>query len=83
MIAELDFAVVSKDYESVMAMINDMSSSGIFQAELRGQDLQRDKGNLSEYTLRLIYTPRYGVNLQPETSGVSTAQNQNLQEVKQ
>jgi Tfp pilus assembly protein PilN len=75
-VADLDFAVFSRDYESVMAMINNMDSSGMFQAELRGQDLQRDKGNLSEYTLRLRYLPRYGVPAQPNTASLNdTAQN--------
>jgi Tfp pilus assembly protein PilN len=74
--AELEFAVVSKDYQSVLTMINEMQNSGIFQAELRGQDLQSGKGGLTEYSLNLIYTPRYGAVLQAEETGVSTAQNQ-------
>jgi len=59
--AELDFAVLSRDYPGVMAMIENMNGSGIFAAELRGQDLQKnDRFTYSEYTLHLIYTPRAG-----------------------
>jgi Tfp pilus assembly protein PilN len=59
--ADLEFAVLSRDYPSVMNMIDSMNSSGVFQAELRGQDFQKtDAFSYTEYTLRLIYTPRYG-----------------------
>jgi Tfp pilus assembly protein PilN len=55
--AELDFAVLSRDYESVMNMINKMNAGGVFQAELRGQDLQKKEHfTYTEYSLRLIYT---------------------------
>ena len=56
--AELEFGVLSKDYPAVMAMIDNMNNSGLFQAELRGQDLQKtERTTYSEYTFRLIYTP--------------------------
>ncbi|MCY7348485.1 MAG: hypothetical protein LH614_20010 [Pyrinomonadaceae bacterium] len=59
--AELEFSVLSRDYQSVVAMIDNMNNSGTFQAELRGQDLQKtDSITYTEYTLRLIYTPRSG-----------------------
>ncbi len=59
--ADLEFAVLSRDYESVMRMIETMNNSGRFQAELRGQDLQKTESiTYTEYTLRLIYTPGYG-----------------------
>lgn len=59
--AELEFAVLSRDYQSVMQMIESMNNSGVFQAELRGQDLQKtDAITYTQYTLRLIYTPRSG-----------------------
>jgi len=61
--AELDFTVVSRDYQAVMAMIANMNGSGVFQAELRGQNLQSNQRmTFSEYTLRLIYTPPAGVS---------------------
>jgi Tfp pilus assembly protein PilN len=61
--AELDFAVLSRDYQGVMAMIGAMNNSGVFNAELRSQNLQSNQRmTYSEYTLRLIYTPPFGVN---------------------
>ena len=62
MLAELDFSVMSKDYQSVVNMLNEMNDSGKFQSvELRAQDLQRDKGNLTEYSMQLRYLPSAGV----------------------
>jgi Tfp pilus assembly protein PilN len=59
--AELEFSVLSRNYQTVINMIDAMNSSGIFQAELRGQDLQKgDYFTFSEYSIRLLYTPRYG-----------------------
>lgn len=64
--AELEFAVLSRDYQSVMTMLEKMNNSGVFQAELRGQDLQKtDSITYTEYTLRLIYTPRSGYSNAP------------------
>ncbi len=58
--ADLEFSVLSRNYQSVISMIDSMNSSGIFQAELRGQDLQKtDLFTYTEYSLRLIYAPRY------------------------
>lgn len=66
--AELNFAVLSKDYQSVMAMIENMNNSGLFQALLRGQDLQKnERVTFTEYTFRLIYTPSYGYITAPAT----------------
>jgi len=71
--ADLEFAVLSRDYPSVMTMIENMNSSGIFQAELRGQDLQKTESiTYTEYTLRLLYTPRYGYS--PAASDVAQTQ---------
>lgn len=56
--AELDFAVLSRDYQSVLTMIERMNGTGTFQADLRGQDLQKSEHfSYTEYTLRLIYRP--------------------------
>lgn len=64
--AELEFSVLSRDYQSVMTMIENMNGSGIFQAELRGQDRQKtERLTYSEYTLRLVYTPRSGYSNAP------------------
>jgi Tfp pilus assembly protein PilN len=66
--AELEFSVLSKDYQSVMAMIQNMNNSGLFQAQLRGQDLQKnERVTFTEYTFRLIYTPTYGYITAPAT----------------
>lgn len=60
--AELDFAVLSRDYQAVMAMIGSMNNSGMFQAELRGQNLREtDRMTYSEYSMKLIYTPPFGI----------------------
>ena len=59
--AELDFAVLSRDYQAVMTMIANMNNSGLFQAELRGQDRQQNERMVfTEYSMRLVYTPAYG-----------------------
>lgn len=66
--ADLEFAVLSRDYPAVMEMIERMNNSGIFYAELRGQDLQQnERVTFTEYTLRLIYTPAYGYATTPQT----------------
>ena len=71
--ADLEFSVLSRDYKSVITMIDNMNSSGIFQAELRGQDLQKTESiTYTEYTLRLLYTPRYGYS--PAASDVAQTQ---------
>ncbi len=59
--ADLEFGVLSRDYSAVIQMIERMNNSGMFQAELRGQDLQKTESiTYTEYTLGLIYTPRSG-----------------------
>lgn len=59
--ADLELSVLSREAQSVMGMIGAMNNSGLFQAELRGQDRQEsERQTYSEYTLRLIYTPAYG-----------------------
>lgn len=59
--AELDFAVLAKNYQGVLEMIRRMNETGIFRASLRGQDLQKsDRFTYSEFTLRLVYSPRAG-----------------------
>ena len=59
--ADLELGVISTNYQSVMEMIGSMNGSGLFQAELRSQSLQKNERlTFTEYTLRLIYTPAYG-----------------------
>lgn len=68
--AQLEFAVLSRDYPAVMAMIDNMNSSGIFRAELRSQDLQQtDTITYTEYTLSLLYTPSVGYSPQIAQNG--------------
>ncbi|MGB7202474.1 MAG: hypothetical protein WBD16_09425 [Pyrinomonadaceae bacterium] len=72
--AELELGVLSKDYGSVMRMIENMSNSGLFQAELRGQDLEKNERiTYTEYTFRIIYTPYGSASAAPTTD---LAQNQ-------
>ena len=66
--AELDFIVLSRDYRSVMSMIESMNATGHFRAELRGQNLQKsERGSFTEYTLYLIYSPRAGVSFSSQS----------------
>src|SRR4030095_4086984 len=41
--AELEVGCLSRDYQAVMGMIGTMNASGVFQAELRGQNLQTNQ----------------------------------------
>lgn len=75
--AELELGVLSRDYEAVMGMIGAMNNSGLFQAELRGQDRQEnERATYTEYTLRLVYTPAYAYTTAPagEVAQGGTAQ---------
>ena len=66
--AELELGVIARDYSAAMAMIDNMNNSGLFQAELRGQDLQKnERVTYTEYTFRLIYTPAAGYSETPPT----------------
>ena len=70
--AELEFGVLSRDYQAVMGMIGSMNNSGLFQAELKSQDRQESERQIyTEYTLRLIYTPAYSYS----TAADEVAQN--------
>ncbi len=72
--AELDFAVLSRDYQSVLTMIERMNNSGAFQADLRGQDLQQSEHfTYTEYTLHLVYRPPAYIASAPSSD---VAQNQ-------
>ena len=56
--AELELSVLSRDYPAVMSMIENMNNSGLFRAELRGQDLQKnERVTFSEYTFHIVYSP--------------------------
>jgi Tfp pilus assembly protein PilN len=60
-LAELDLTVVSKTPSTITEMIADMDRAGIFQAELRSQNLQKGRGESgTEYELSVLYRPRAG-----------------------
>lgn len=70
--AELEFAVLSRNYQGVLQMIDRMNNSGIFKASLRGQDLQKSETiTYSEYTLKLIYQQSSGISLTSPTEQAS------------
>ena len=72
--ARLELGVISRDYASVSVMIDNMRNSGLFEPELRGQDLQKNERiTFTEYTFQLIYTPGYGYSTSPQ---IDIAQNQ-------
>ena len=78
--AALEFAVLSRNYQSVMSMIESMNSSGVFRASLRSQSLQKsDNFTYTEYTLHLIYTPRYGYTPSAPTSHLAQTQEEGQQ----
>jgi len=59
-LAYVELGVLAHDYGSIMSMLESMQNSGMFRAELRGQDLEKnDRGTYTEYTFRVIYTPAY------------------------
>ncbi len=58
-IAELDLAVVSKAPSVITDMLAEMDRTGIFQAELRSQNLQKGRGESgTEYELHVLYRSR-------------------------
>jgi Tfp pilus assembly protein PilN len=60
-LAELELAVLAKSPAAITDMIADMDRIGIFQAELRSQNLQRGRGESgAEYELYVVYRPRAG-----------------------
>ena len=60
-LAELELTVVAKSPAIITDMLSDMDRAGIFQAELRSQNLQRGRGESgTEYELYVVYRPRPG-----------------------
>ena len=60
-IAELELAVFTKNPSTITQMITAMHEEGIFQPELRGQNLQKGRGEAgTEYELYVIYRSRPG-----------------------
>ena len=55
-VAQLDLAVFAKDPGTISAMITSMHQEGIFEAEIRNQNLQKGRGEAgTEYELAVIY----------------------------
>lgn len=55
-VAQLDLAVFAQDPATVNAMISSMHGEGIFNAEIRNQNLQKGRGETgTEYELFVIY----------------------------
>ena len=60
-LAVLDITIVAKAPATITDMIAEMDRAGIFQAELRSQNLQKGKGESgTEYELYVFYRPRNG-----------------------
>jgi Tfp pilus assembly protein PilN len=58
-LAELDLTVVSQASSTITDMIAEMDRTGVFQAELRSQNLQKGRGDTgTEYELSVLYRPR-------------------------
>jgi Tfp pilus assembly protein PilN len=60
-VAQLDLAVFATDPSTISAMMTDWQQGGVFQAELRNQNLQKGRGEKgTEYELAVIYRARAG-----------------------
>lgn len=60
-VADLELTVFAKSANVITSMIADMDRAGVFQADLRAQNLQKGRGESgSEYDLDVIYRPRSG-----------------------
>lgn len=75
-LAELDLTAVTKTPSTITDMIADMERAGIFEAELRSQNLQKGRGESgTEYELYVRYRPRSGVG--SDTKSVDLASTKN------
>lgn len=77
-LADLELTVIAKTPVTVTDMIADMAKTGIFDAQLRSQTLQRGRGESgAEYELAVRYQPRAGVPTEP-VAAVQQTTNQRL-----
>jgi Tfp pilus assembly protein PilN len=75
-VAELDLAVFTKSPATISEMISSMHREGIFQCQLRTQNLQKGRGETgTEYELDVIYRSRPGYAV--ESVAVAEPQNSN------
>ena len=59
-VADLDLVVFSKTSTNVLQMMSEMNKNGIFNGELRTQNLQKGRGEGgSEFELGVVYRPRH------------------------
>lgn len=73
-LAELDLTVVSKSPATITDMIGEMDRVGIFQAELRAQNLQKGRGESgTEFELYVIYRPRAAASSDNKTQDLASA----------
>ena len=74
-VAELDLSVFAKSSQTVTDMIAAMDKTGIFQADLRSQNLQKGRGEIgTEYELYVIYTPRAEASSSAEAANVASVE---------
>lgn len=74
-LAELDLTVVSKNPTTITDMIGEMDRVGIFQAELRAQNLQKGRGESgTEYELYVIYRPSAGASGADNSQDLASAE---------
>jgi hypothetical protein len=74
-LAELDLTVISKNATTITDMIGEMDRGGIFQAELRAQNLQKGRGETgTEYELYVIYRPRASASAENKTQELASVQ---------
>jgi len=67
--AELELYVVSKSPNNVTDMMADMTRTGIFEASLMAQNLQKGRNETgTESILRVLYRPRAGAPVGPRAS---------------
>ena len=61
MVADLDLAILSKNYVDITGMLAAMDRSGVFQSEVTEQNAQKaEKKDQTEWTLHIIYHQRSG-----------------------
>ncbi|HJU92842.1 MAG TPA: hypothetical protein VJ656_07915 [Pyrinomonadaceae bacterium] len=64
-IAQLDLAVFAKSATTINEMISSMHKEGVFQLELRNQNLQKGRGESgTEYEFFVIYRARPGYSIE-------------------
>jgi Tfp pilus assembly protein PilN len=64
-VAQLDLAVFAKSATTINEMISKMHQQGIFQLELRNQNLQKGRGETgTEYEFFVIYRARPGYSIE-------------------